>query len=186
MSTKLANWALWWSLRKAITGSRPSGAISISSSSPAVSWTFWTNFGIHSATYLPKSVNVSRWTGSNLRMVAKKENVIIVILNQLCCCYCSKKRTYISVLMEIEKNTYVLSQGPMWCSLFGLQLLMELEKKSFLSKYWIKYIFSMKRNHSPIWLFMLFRPKRTDVWVASRLIIVLVAISLGPEIQGQL
>lgn len=80
ISTRLENWALWWSLRKERTGITPSGAMSTSNSSPAVNWTFWTYFGIHSATYFPKSVRFSLCSISYLRMVARKNicNIAIV------------------------------------------------------------------------------------------------------------
>lgn len=60
ISTKLANCALWWSLRNCSTGTTPSGQMSSSSSSPAVSCTFWMYLGKHDATYTPKSVKLVR------------------------------------------------------------------------------------------------------------------------------
>ena len=42
ISVTLANCELWWPLRNCSTGTMPSGAISTSSSSPVVSWTFCT------------------------------------------------------------------------------------------------------------------------------------------------
>lgn len=69
MSARLANCALWWSLTNCKTGSTPSGQISTSSSSPAVSCTFCTYRGKHSATYAPKSVKLLRLTSSGLRTI---------------------------------------------------------------------------------------------------------------------
>lgn len=70
ISAKLANWALWWSFRNCSVGITPSGAIKTSNSSPAVSCTFCTYFGKHSATYFPKSVKLARAASFGLRTVA--------------------------------------------------------------------------------------------------------------------
>lgn len=70
ISTRFANWALWWSFKNCSTGTTPSGQIKTSSSSPDVNCTFWTYFGKHSATYLPKSVKFERSTESDFLRVA--------------------------------------------------------------------------------------------------------------------
>ncbi|KAI8419685.1 hypothetical protein MSG28_008374 [Choristoneura fumiferana] len=71
MSTRLANCALWWSFRNCSTGMTPSGGTSTSSSLPAVSCTFCTNLGRHSATYLPKSISCDFCSGSSLAYVGR-------------------------------------------------------------------------------------------------------------------
>lgn len=84
-SDKFENWQLWWSFKNCNTGKTPSGAISISNSSPVAIWTFWTYLGKQSATYFPKSARFFI-TSSLVFFTVAKKNIQIkltIILRKL-------------------------------------------------------------------------------------------------------
>ena len=75
----LVNWALWCPLRKSRTQRIPSGETSSSSSSPAVSCTFWMNLGRHCAAYCPNSLSDWRCCRSNFLTVAVRDQHLMQI-----------------------------------------------------------------------------------------------------------